>query len=72
VRNVKVSEYQLFVKEHFQRVKKESGAKSSHGTVMETLGRLYREQKAAKSTQSRSSTDVDDIARCLDVVSIVG
>jgi hypothetical protein len=70
-RNVKVSEYQLFVKEHFQRVKKESGANSSHGTVMETLGRLYREQKATKSTQSQS-TDVDDIVQCLDVVSLVG
>jgi hypothetical protein len=41
----KKSEYQLFVKEHFKRVKKEMGG-ATHGAVMEEIGRLYREHKA--------------------------
>jgi hypothetical protein len=73
VRNTKVSEYQLFVKEHFQRVKKENVG-ASHGNVMEMLGREYREQKEKKkgdvSGVGEKAADVDEMVRGLEVITL--
>jgi predicted SprT family Zn-dependent metalloprotease len=49
-----VSEYQVFVKANFARVKKEmesNGQSSQMGKVMEGVARDYREMKAAKATK---------------------
>ncbi|KAF2459474.1 SprT-like family-domain-containing protein [Lineolata rhizophorae] len=67
------SEYQLFVKAHFQRVKKENGG-ASHGAVMEILGRMYRESKAGK-TEPVSSVDgaediIDEVVKAVEVITL--
>jgi len=75
VRNTKVSEYQSFVKEHFQRVKRENGG-ASHGVVMELIGRLYREQKALKTQNTDTGEDtgkvdgIDTVVRALDIITL--
>jgi len=56
-RKITVSDYQMFVKEHFQRVKNLDKS-ASHGTIMEILGRLYREGKAEVSKKSIDAVDV--------------
>jgi hypothetical protein len=68
--NVKVSDYQMFVKENFQRLKKDS-ASTSHGAVMEAIGKLYREEKAKKAAQYDAGT-MDELVGRLDVVTIEG
>jgi hypothetical protein len=72
VRNTKVSEYQLFVKEHFQRVKKENVG-ASHGGVMEILGREYREQKGKGKPALGGldgSADIDDMVKVLEIITL--
>jgi len=71
-----VSGYQVFVKANFQRVRKEN-AGASHGVVMETLGRRYREEKARKTNSSEGDgtepdkeTVLDKIIHGLNVVSL--
>ena len=60
----KKTEYQVFVKENFQRVKTEKGG-AAHGVVMEEIGRLYREHKAKKAGSGSvvSEGSVDGLAR---------
>ena len=69
-KNAKVSDYQLFVKENFQRVKKES-ASASHGAVMEAIGRLYREQKAEKLAETQANT-MTELVQALDIATLEG
>lgn len=69
VRNGKVSEYQTFVKENFQRVKREN-AGASHGGVMEMLGRQYRERKMLKGDKEGKESDVNSIVRELEVITL--
>jgi hypothetical protein len=71
VRNTKVSEYQLFVKEHFQRVKKENFG-TPHGGIMEILGREYREQKAKGAAVAGldGSADVDEMVKVMEVITL--
>jgi hypothetical protein len=79
-RNTKVSEYQLYVKAHFQRVKREHGG-LTHGGVMEILGREYREMKErAKCSESgegdvavtikADEKEMDQVVRALDVITL--
>ncbi|MBE7181036.1 MAG: SprT-like domain-containing protein, partial [Terriglobus roseus] len=70
------SGYAGFVKENFATVKSENPG-ASHGVVMERLGKLYKERKAASATPSSSASigdrlngAVDDIAEALGVVVI--
>lgn len=66
--------YAGFVKEHFAKVKRESPG-ASHGAVMEKLGKLYKEQKAAaaaKTSSEPSKAAVDDIANALGVITLDG
>jgi predicted SprT family Zn-dependent metalloprotease len=78
VRNNKVSEYQLFVKEHFQRVKRENGG-LTHGGVMEVLGREYREKKGrvevvvdvhANVNDDVDRKEMDEVVRALDIATL--
>lgn len=77
------SEYQLFVKKHFQRIKKKN-ASASHAAIMETLGRMYREEKAKKGemmptkevavAENTKEVEVEDVlsamTKALDIVTI--
>lgn len=74
----KVSEYQLFVKENCQRIKRENPG-MAHGAVMEMLGRLYREQKQGKSGGAgagelgvgmKAKVDVDAVMNELEVITL--
>ncbi|KAF2144706.1 uncharacterized protein K452DRAFT_245778 [Aplosporella prunicola CBS 121167] len=60
------SEYQLFVKENFQRIKRENSDKS-HGTVMEIMGREYRNWKAEKEAVT-TSNKLNDVTKALEIV----
>jgi hypothetical protein len=62
----KLSEYQVFVKENFARVKREGDGRS-HGEVMEVLGKEYREGKA-KSGQKESN--LESIVKEMEVVTL--
>jgi hypothetical protein len=70
-RNTKTTDYQLFVKENFQRIKKEQG-NGSHGVVMETIGKLYREKKAKESQTFTDSTsvDIDALVKEVEVIDL--
>ncbi|KAF1808498.1 hypothetical protein P152DRAFT_405397 [Eremomyces bilateralis CBS 781.70] len=61
----KVSEYQLFVKENFRRLKAEH-SNLTHGEVMEKMGKLYRERKKEAAVTQRSN--IDALTHQLDVV----
>lgn len=75
VRNAKASDYHLFVKENFQRIKRENDG-VSHGVVMELIGKLYREQKAQKAQmtdgggENGTADSVDTVVRALDVITL--
>jgi predicted SprT family Zn-dependent metalloprotease len=63
-----VSEYQVFVKANFARVKKEmesNGQSSQMGKVMEAVARDYREMKAAKAT--KDSAGLEDALKGLKI-----
>lgn len=64
------SEYQIFVKEHFKRVKADLerlGKDAQMGRVMEVLGREYREAKARKGG---GVIDLDEVEAALDDLEI--
>jgi hypothetical protein len=71
VRNTKVSEYQLFVKEHFQRVKRENLG-TPHGGIMEILGREYREHKGKRMVVGGldGSADIDYMVKVMQVITL--
>jgi hypothetical protein len=74
VREVRVTEYQLFVKEHCQRVKRENPG-LAHGAVMEMLGRMYRKQRQDRGTGNMKNwtvekLDVDAVVKGLEVVTL--
>ncbi|KAF2666691.1 hypothetical protein BT63DRAFT_315915 [Microthyrium microscopicum] len=62
------SGYQLFIKENFQTVKKQNSG-ASHGAVMEILGKLYREKKAA-SSQASAGDDIDKLIKEVEVITL--
>jgi hypothetical protein len=72
------SEYQLFVKEHCQRLKRENPG-VAHGAIMEMLGKMYREQKAKGQVSSEAAIekkskskelDIDSMARELEIITL--
>lgn len=65
-RKSKVTDYQIFVKENFQKVKN-SNKSASHGTIMETLGKMYREEKAK---MSEKSLDMNDLVACIEAIGL--
>jgi predicted SprT family Zn-dependent metalloprotease len=67
----KASEYQVFVKENFQRAKRENPGKG-HGTVMEILGAMYRERKAkgTGTRDAREETSVEMLTKELEVIAL--
>ena len=50
--------YQLFIKSHFQKVKLEN-PKASHGTVMQMLGSLYKEDQRNQVSAAPSPPAVE-------------
>lgn len=65
----KTSDYQVFVKEHFQRLRKEHVGES-HGFIMKLVGELYRKSKAKSSIATEKS--VEDLVNVLDAVTLDG
>ena len=68
IRVAKASEYQLFIKEHFQRLRRQN-AKESHAFVMKLVGELYREQKA-KTAANIEAKSMDQLVNGLDAISL--
>lgn len=73
------SEYQLFVKKHFGRVKKEMldrGEDAQMGRVMEKVAREYREEKARKAAEAKAAkaqevvVHVDEVELALEGLKI--
>lgn len=69
VRGGKVTEYQSFVKDMFAKVKAENPG-AGHGIVMEILGKLYRERKAAASPEKKDEKGIDDLTRELEITTL--
>lgn len=70
----KVSEYQMFVKDNFARVKKEKVG-ASHGEVMEVLGREYREGKVGGGSaggrgSGKKELELERIVNELEVITL--
>ncbi|TID14022.1 hmg box-containing protein [Venturia nashicola] len=68
----KVSEYQVFVKENFKRVKQERVG-ASHGEIMEILGREYREGKgggAGVKASGKKEFDVESVVKVFEVITL--
>ena len=64
------TEYQKFVKEHCQRVKRENPG-MKHGEVMEILGRLWREGKEKREGSGvAGKSALDAVVRKLEVVTL--
>ena len=74
-RKTTASDYQLFVKEHFQRIRKEQG-NGSHGAVMEAIGKLYREKRLMESqstthaSQDPASDDINALIKDVDLITL--
>lgn len=69
----KVSDYQLFIKANFQRVKGDNPGLALGG-LMELLGKEYRERKAGGAPPTKEgpigTSDVDKIAQELEVITL--
>lgn len=60
------SEYQIFMKENFQRIKRENEGKS-HKDIMEILGKEYREHKVKKATAAADS-ELAQVAKAIETI----
>jgi predicted SprT family Zn-dependent metalloprotease len=68
VRATKTSDYQVFVKENFKKLKKQH-VNESHAFIMKLIGELYREQKSAShSSSAASQAIVGELANQLNVI----
>lgn len=67
-RGGKATEYQSFVKNMFAKVRAENPG-AGHGVVMEILGKLYREQKAA-SPEKKDEKGLDALVRELEIITL--
>jgi predicted SprT family Zn-dependent metalloprotease len=68
VRATKTSDYQIFVKENFKKLKAQH-PNESHGFIMKLIGELYREQKSVSNSPSTTShVTVEELAEKLDVI----
>jgi predicted SprT family Zn-dependent metalloprotease len=70
---VKKSDYQMFVKEHFGRVKREmaeKGMDTQMGRVMETVAREYRAAKEEKAKSKTTSVEVEEVEFALEGLKI--
>ncbi|KAK7520045.1 SprT-like family-domain-containing protein [Phyllosticta citriasiana] len=67
-RQGQASEYHVFMKANFNRIKIENAGKS-HAVIMELVGKEYRETKAKKS-QLDTSKGVKDLADALNFVNL--
>ncbi|KAK7540696.1 SprT-like family-domain-containing protein [Phyllosticta citribraziliensis] len=67
-RQGQTSEYHIFMKANFNRIKSENAGKS-HAVIMELVGKEYREMKAKRS-QSDTSKGVKDLTDALDVIEL--
>lgn len=63
------NEYQIFMKENFQRIKRENEGKS-HKEIMEVLGREYKEAKAQGIRSTRVDDDLKSVTRAISVVAL--
>ncbi|KAK0650278.1 HMG box-containing protein C19G7.04 [Lasiodiplodia hormozganensis] len=63
------NEYQIFMKENFQRIKRENEGKS-HKEIMEVLGREYKEAKAQGSRPTRVEDDLKSVTRAISAVAL--
>ncbi|KAK8226109.1 SprT-like family-domain-containing protein, partial [Phyllosticta capitalensis] len=67
-RQGQASEYQLFMKANFNRIKSDNPGKS-HAVIMELVGKAYREMKAKKDP-SDVGKDVEELAGALNFVEL--
>lgn len=63
------SEYQVFMKENFQRIKRENDGKG-HKEIMEILGKEYREHKAKKATVIAAESDLTSVTRAIETIAL--
>ncbi|EOD48132.1 SprT-like protein [Neofusicoccum parvum] len=63
------SEYQVFMKENFQRIKRENDGKG-HKEIMEILGKEYREHKAKKATVMAAESDLTSVTRAIETIAL--
>lgn len=63
------SEYQVFMKENFQRIKRENQGKG-HKDIMEILGKEYREHKARKATLSAADKDLTRVTQAIEIIAL--
>jgi hypothetical protein len=66
----KASDYQIFVKDNFQRVKRENPGLGLGGLVA-ILGKEYRDRKSgAAKTENSSSIQLDALTRELEIITL--
>jgi hypothetical protein len=68
VRVSKKSNYQIFIKDHFQRLRKQHPGES-HGFIMKLVGELYQEHKA-KSASTSTGNEVEGLAKVLNTMGL--
>jgi hypothetical protein len=64
----KKSDYQIFVKEHFQRLRKQHPGEP-HGFIMKLVGELYQEHKA-KSASTSLENEAEGLAKVLNTMGL--
>jgi predicted SprT family Zn-dependent metalloprotease len=69
VRSTKKSDYQVFVKENFAKVKGEN-PESSHGVVMGILGKMYQEQKKSANTVKMGEKEMESLTKTLEIITL--
>jgi germ cell nuclear acidic protein len=65
VRAAKKSNYHIFVKDHFQALRKQH-PKEPHGFIMKLIGELYQAQKAKSVSTTTVNDEVEELVGGLD------
>ncbi|KIW00905.1 uncharacterized protein PV09_07652 [Verruconis gallopava] len=68
-RDTKTSEYQLFVKEHCQTIKRDNPG-LSHGSAMEMLAQMWKEKKAEDRLNNREKSDLEHVVKELQIITL--
>ncbi|EKG10728.1 protein of unknown function SprT-like protein [Macrophomina phaseolina MS6] len=63
------SEYHIFMKENFQRIKRANEGRC-HKDIMEILGKEYREHKAMRNAAAAASINMANINRAMETVGL--
>ena len=71
IRSMKKSDYQVFVKDNFAKVKGQN-PEVSHGVLMGILGKMYQEQKRNANAVKMGEKEMESLTKTLEIITLDG